>query len=209
MYSEEMREGDAEKASMLDAGFDNETEIVVPSLLHGGRNFASSSSQLPSVPLFDEKSTFTDMEMQQGVDLQEPVDAFYVAGDDFAALNLKTEDLNTIDSAPAAAVMEATLANPPVGMPTVKSRRRKLTPEERERRKRERSEARRMRKSVREKERRLYENELFEQLADLCKLPRDKREKASVLSAVIQTLSGEYADCDTSAALRELSKNYL
>jgi hypothetical protein len=75
--------------------------------------------------------------------------------------------------------------------PKQKRRREKLTPEERDARKKERLQQRRMKKSEREKLRRNRENQLFDELADLCALGKDNRDKSSILAAVITTIAEE------------------
>ncbi|GBG30818.1 Hypothetical Protein FCC1311_070382 [Hondaea fermentalgiana] len=72
-----------------------------------------------------------------------------------------------------------------------RSRRTKLTPEEREARRKQRLILRRQRKSVREKARRSKENDYYEELADLVGLPKENRDKATILMAVIKAIEEE------------------
>lgn len=69
-----------------------------------------------------------------------------------------------------------------------RARRVKLTPEEREARRKQRLAMRKQRKSVREKARRSKENDYYEELADLCGLPKENRDKATILEAVIKAI---------------------
>eukprot|EP00515_Schizochytrium_aggregatum_P009938 CAMPEP_0202078852 /NCGR_PEP_ID=MMETSP0964-20121228/6157_1 /ASSEMBLY_ACC=CAM_ASM_000500 /TAXON_ID=4773 /ORGANISM="Schizochytrium aggregatum, Strain ATCC28209" /LENGTH=313 /DNA_ID=CAMNT_0048646165 /DNA_START=21 /DNA_END=962 /DNA_ORIENTATION=+ len=88
-----------------------------------------------------------------------------------------------------------------------KSRSGKLSPEQTEVSRQQRLSQRRMRKSAREKERRSLENDLFEELARLVGLPQDKRDKATVLEAVIDAIKDEYGDELTEDQMNENLSN--
>jgi len=93
-------------------------------------------------------------------------------------------------------IISVTLPNPgilqqvPIASSATKSttRRKKLTPEEKQRRKEERLSIRKQKKSEREKKRRVLENDYFMELAELCDVPADQRDKAAILQAVMKTM---------------------
>jgi len=72
--------------------------------------------------------------------------------------------------------------------------------EDKEALRKKRLEIRKQKKSEREKMRRVQENEYFERLADLCGLDPEKRDKKSILTAVIEAIKDEESASTTSSS---------